>query len=562
MSQFDHRKYTKTPAIHLSDRTWPDNEIIKAPQWCSVDLRDGNQALVNPMTIEQKHRMFDLLIKMGFKQIEVGFPAASQTDFDFVREIIEQGKIPPDVSIQVLTPARDEVIERTFKALKGAPKAIIHLYNSTSTIQREQVFCKDMEGIKAIAISGAKKIKQQAAMFPETQFQFQYSPESFSQTEPDFAVDICNAVIDAWGNSDQPIIIDLPATVEVHSPNVYADQIEYMCRNIKDRNKVIISLHTHNDRGCGVAAAELGIMAGADRIEGTVLGNGERTGNMDIITMAMNLYSQGFDPELDMSNMDEIIETVECCTDIKLHPRHPYAGELVFTAFSGSHQDAIKKCLAQQQDKEHWQVAYLPIDPKDLGRSYDAVIRINSQSGKGGVAYIIEEDCNVRMPRWMKIEFSQLIQKLTEENSQEVGRDEIIALFSREYLEDSERILLSYKISRENNIQNVTAEIIQSGVKKSISASAGGLLETFCKVISDQDKNDVHIIKYEEITGDEGSDAEAQAFVQLSVNGQRFCGYGISMDIAEAGMKAVLNAYNRSQVKAEVELLKELLKAS
>ncbi|MFZ5603438.1 MAG: 2-isopropylmalate synthase, partial [Pseudomonadota bacterium] len=383
---FDFRKYRPYLPVQLRDRTWPDQTIDTAPAWCSVDLRDGNQALIDPMNVEEKKRLFALLVKVGFKEIEVGFPAASQPDFDFVRALIEENRIPDDVTIQVLTQSRDELIERSFESLRGAKKAIVHLYNSTSPTQREQVFGLDKTGITAIAVHGAQKVKSEARKYPQTQWSFQYSPESYSGTEVDYAVEVCNAVLDVWQPTAQnKVILNLPATVEMTTPNVYADQIEYFCRHVNFRENVIISLHTHNDRGCAVAAAELGVMAGADRIEGTLLGNGERTGNMDIVTMALNLYSRGVDPQLDLANMDEIISVVQDVTKLPVHPRHPYAGELVYTAFSGSHQDAIRKCLSRRKEGDVWDVAYLPIDPADLGRSYEAVVRINSQSGKGGV---------------------------------------------------------------------------------------------------------------------------------------------------------------------------------
>lgn len=433
---FTANKYQKAHKICLVDRTWPDREITQAPKWCSVDLRDGNQALMNPMSPEQKHQLFELLLELGFKEIEVGFPAASQTDFDFVREIIEQGKIPEDVTIQVLTQARDELIERTFEALRGVKNAVVHVYNSTSVIQREQVFKLDKKDITEIAIQGAKKVREVAEKYPQSHWQFQYSPESFSQTEVDFAIEVCGAVISQWQGAKimaRPIIINLPATVEVNTPNVFADQVEYFCRHIKNRNEIIISLHTHNDRACAVAAAELGILAGADRVEGTLLGNGERTGNMDIVTMAMNLYSQGIEPGLDLHNMQKIVETVESCTQMQVHPRHPYAGELVFTAFSGSHQDAINKCLKLQVAKTSWEVAYLPINPEDIGRSYEAVIRINSQSGKGGSAFVIEKTLGIEMTREQQIEFSHSVQCLSEQTGKEVSPQALRALFFERY---------------------------------------------------------------------------------------------------------------------------------
>ena len=551
---FDHHKYKKADVITLTDRQWPNRQLEQAPQWCSVDLRDGNQALINPMSIAQKHHLFDLLVQMGFKEIEVGFPAASQTDFDFVREIIEQEKIPDDVTIQVLTQARDSLIERSFEALKGANKAIMHVYNSTSTIQREQVFQLDQQGIIEIAVHGAKKVMTEAQKYPQTQWQFQYSPESFTQTEMPFAVEVCNAVIEQWQASGQPIIINLPATVEVNTPNVYADQIEYMCRHINNREKIIISLHTHNDRGCGVAAAELGVLAGADRVEGTLLGNGERTGNMDIVTMAMNLYSQGIDPQLDFSDMDRIIKTVNYCTEIELHPRHPYAGDLVFTAFSGSHQDAIKKCLNKRKesaDNTPWQVAYLPIDPEDLGRNYEAVIRINSQSGKGGAAYIIEQQLNISMPRWMQVEFSQIVQRQTEQQGQEISANEIVALFDASYRSKVEGLALkAYDTQRNNQQQQLSATLLTTaGEQQSITGEGMGLLEAFCMAMKNLGP-DIHIIAYEEISTDSNEQSQALCTVQLSIEGQRICGLAQSSDIAEAGLQAILHAYNRYHLQA------------
>jgi len=435
MGNFDHRKYRPFRPIGLKDRTWPDRVITHAPAWCSVDLRDGNQALIEPMNVAQKMQMFEMLVKVGFKQIEIGFPAASQPDFDFVRKLIEGGLIPDDVTVQVLTQARPELIARSFEALAGAKRAIMHLYNSTSTVQREQVFGLDREGIKAIATEGAKLVKDYAARYPQTEWTFQYSPESFTGTEIDYAVEICDAVLDVWQPTPaHKCIINLPSTVEMATPNIYADQIEWFCRHVKRRDSIVVSLHTHNDRGCAVAAAELAVMAGADRVEGTLLGNGERTGNMDIVTMAMNLYSQGIDPQLDLSRMDEIIRCVTACTQLPVHPRHPYAGDLVFTAFSGSHQDAIKKCLARRRDGDPWEVAYLPIDPTDLGRTYQEVIRINSQSGKGGVAYVLEQQAGFALPRWLQIDFSGVVQRHAELTETEVEPARIVELFERHYL--------------------------------------------------------------------------------------------------------------------------------
>ena len=408
-NRFDYTKYKPFPQIEIEKRTWPDKVITEAPIWCSVDLRDGNQALIEPMSVGQKKRMFELLVEVGFKEIEVGFPAASQPDFDFVRSLIEEDKVPHDVTIQVLTQARPELIRRTFDSLKGARRAILHLYNSTSIVQREKVFKTDKAGIIDIAVEGAKEVKRCAAAQPDTEWIFQYSPESFTGTEVDFAVDVCDAVNDIWKPTpERPSIINLPSTVEMATPNIYADQVELFCRNIKNRDAIIVSLHTHNDRSCAVGAAELAVMGGAQRVEGTLLGNGERTGNMDIVVMAMNLYSQGIDPALDLHDMDRIVSIVRECTQIDVHPRQAYSGDLVFTAFSGSHQDAIKKGLNElrNSNQETWEVPYLPIDPKDVGRSYEAVIRINSQSGKGGVSYLLKTENQFDLPRRMQIELS------------------------------------------------------------------------------------------------------------------------------------------------------------
>ena len=428
---FDHSKYKAFEPIQIENRTWPDQVIQQAPGWCSVDLRDGNQALIEPMSVAQKKKLFQLLVDVGFKEIEVGFPAASQPDFDFVRCLIEDNMVPDDVTIQVLTQARPELIERTFESLRGARRAILHVYNSTSVVQREKVFKTGKQGIIDIAVAGAEKVKACAAEAPETEWVFQYSPESFTGTEIDYAVEVCNAVIGVWQPSaDKPVIINLPATVEMATPNVYADQVEWFCRHVDRREAVIISLHTHNDRGCAVAAAELAVMAGAQRVEGTLLGNGERTGNMDIVVMAMNLYSQGVDPMLDLRDMDRIVSVVRECTQIDVHPRQPYSGDLVFTAFSGSHQDAIKKCLDIYDEGAPWEIAYLPIDPRDLGRTYQDVIRVNSQSGKGGVAYVLANKFGFQLPRWLQIEFSRVVQKATETTGQEIHADQIWELFN------------------------------------------------------------------------------------------------------------------------------------
>ena len=554
MSNFDHTKYRPFQAVNKTDRRWPNQIITQAPQWCSVDLRDGNQALIDPMTPAQKLEMFELLVDIGFKEIEIGFPSASQTDFDFARKLIKEDRIPDDVYVQVLTQAREELIARTFEALKGAPRAIVHVYNSTSVTQREKVFGMSKEQIKQIAINGATWVKEYAQQQPETQCRFQYSPESFTATELDFAVDVCDAVIEVWQpNIDQPVIINLPATVEVSTPNVYADQIEWICDHIQNREAVMISLHTHNDRGCGVAAAELGMMAGADRVEGTLLGNGERTGNMDLVTAAMNLYSQGVDPKLNLSNMDRIISTVESCTQISTHPRHAYAGELVFAAFSGSHQDAIRKCMNLQTDDEHWDVAYLPIDPKDLGRDYQEVIRINSQSGKGGVAWVLEQDHQIKMPRWMQIDFSSVVQKEAETSEAEVSPETIWQLFQSSYMNQSRApVLKSYQLTRNNSQDHIAATLELEGRSVEIESMGRGAMDAFCNAIANQWGLDIAVVDYSEHTTGADAQAEAMAYVQIGLNNTRVCGAARSEDIVGASLQSVLNTLAHQSVLLEV----------
>jgi 2-isopropylmalate synthase len=557
VSQFNHKKYRPFPPLAKRDRRWPDRTIEQAPDWCSVDLRDGNQALVEPMTPSQKLSMFQLLVDVGFKQIEVGFPAASQPDFDFVRQLIEQDLIPGDVTIQVLTQAREPLIARSFEALKGARNAIMHLYNSTSTVQREQVFKMSRDQIRGIAVQGAIWVRDYAASQPDTKWQFQYSPESFTNTEMDFAVEVCDAVIDVWQPTpEHKTIINLPATVEVATPNVYADQIETICEQISRRDSVIISLHTHNDRGCGIAAAELGVMAGADRIEGTLLGNGERTGNMDIVTMAMNIYSQGIDPELNLSDMDRIINVVESCTQLAVHPRHPYAGELVFAAFSGSHQDAINKCLANDEQERqikgpdsHWKVAYLPIDPRDVGRTYQEVIRINSQSGKGGVAYVLEQDYGLVLPRWLQVDFSPYVQKFAEQSESEVSTEQIRQIFQDTYIDVGKPITVeSYQASRSKGSDQLTAMLITETGRVEISSAGKGILDAFVSAINSKLDSRLVLVDYSEHTLGDNEQSEAIAYVQLNINGMRYCGAGCSEDIVGASLRAVLNAVSRAGV--------------
>jgi len=552
MTSFDHTKYTPFKVVDIKDRTWPDQEITQAPIWSSVDLRDGNQALVEPMTVEQKKQFFALLVDVGFKEIEVGFPAASQLDFDFVRWLIEEDQVPDDVYIQVLTQARPELIERTYESLKGAKKAIVHVYNSTSTTQREQVFRMDKAGIKKIAIDGAQYVKECAAKYPETEWVFEYSPESFTGTEIDYAIEVVDAVSDVWQPTpDHKIIINLPATVEVSTPNRYADQIEYFCRNIKNRDGILVSLHTHNDRGCGVAAAELGIMAGADRIEGTLLGNGERTGNMDIVTMAMNMYSQGIDPELALGDMDRIISVIQACTLLQVHPRHPYAGELVFTAFSGSHQDAIKKCLANQTDDKPWDVAYLPIDPRDVGRSYQEVIRVNSQSGKGGIAYTLEQEYGLALPRWLQVEFSPIVQKFAEKDGGVVNAESMKNLFESNFVTGTSPYKLGrYELAKEEK-DTVRAELLSDSGSVKVSGSGNGALSAFSEALGNHFNMRVDIIQYQEHALTVGSDSQAIAYVQANINGERFNGVAIDNDIVSASIQALLATINQKTIQSE-----------
>lgn len=560
MSRFDHRKYPAFTPLDMPNRQWPNRQISSAPEWCSVDLRDGNQALIDPMNVAQKLQMFKLLVSVGFKQIEVGFPAASQPDFDFVRRLITEDMIPDDVTVQVLTQARKELIERSFESLRGAKKAIMHVYNSTSTVQREQVFELSRDGIKDIAVEGAKLVRECAAKQPETDWTFQYSPESFTGTEIEYAVEVCDAVMNEWQpTASKPCILNLPATVEMSTPNVYADQVEWFCSHIAKREAAIISLHTHNDRGCAVAAAELAVMAGADRVEGTLLGNGERTGNMDIVTMAMNLYSQGIDPELDLSNMDEIIRCVKACTQLPVHPRHPYAGELVFTAFSGSHQDAIRKCLNKREEDDIWQVAYLPIDPADLGRSYQEVIRINSQSGKGGVAYVLEQEHGMQIPRWLQIDFSGVVQSYAERSEAEVGPEMIGKLFAKHYIEQREPYALKgYQLSRESGEERLMANVKFGDEELQLTGTGTGVVGAFVDAVQKHSGKNIVLVEYNEHALSHSAGADAATYVQLSVDGARFCGVGTSEDIVSASLKAILSAVNQPMVvERQDELLAE-----
>jgi 2-isopropylmalate synthase len=552
--------------VNLPDRTWPSKLISQAPRWCAVDLRDGNQALIDPMSPERKLKMFKLLVTMGYKEIEVGFPSASQTDFDFVRLLIEDGHIPADVTIQVLTQARDALIERTYESLKGAKKAIVHFYNSTSVLQRRVVFNQDKQGIMDIALAGARKCRSMESLIPETDVFYEYSPESYTGTELEYAVEVCNAVIDIIDpKPDHQMVINLPATVEMATPNVYADSIEWMHRNIARRDSILISLHPHNDRGTAVAAAELGYLAGADRIEGCLFGNGERTGNVDLITLGLNLFSQGIDPHIDFSQLDEIKRTVEYCNQLPVPERAPYGGDLVYTAFSGSHQDAIKKGFELMHkeatdkgvsvDDLVWAVPYLPIDPKDVGRSYEAVIRVNSQSGKGGVAYLLKTDHSLDLPRKLQIEFSRVVQNKTDQDGGEVSSVKLWDIFIDEYLPaPADRIDLKWgrfelkKMRTESNMDgHVELNIVlRDGVGELQATGTGnGPISAFLNVLDKQGVG-VRLLDYVEHTLSEGGDAQAAAYVELEVNGHTLWGVGIDGDISTASLKAVISAVNRA----------------
>ena len=545
MSRFDYKKYRPFAfAPALPDRTWPDKIINKAPIWVSVDLRDGNQALIDPMTIEQKLRYFQLLVACGFKEIEIGFPAASQIEYDFTRLLIEGGHIPDDVTIQVLVQAREHLIDRTFESLRGAKRAIVHLYNPTSRVQRKKVYEKSKEDITAIAVAGATLLQERAARYPDSEWIFEYSPESFSQTEPDFAVAVCEAVCQIWQPwTGRKVILNLPNTVEACTPNCYADQIEYFCRHLSCRRHITLSVHTHNDRGCAVAASELAVMAGADRVEGTLLGNGERTGNMDIMIMAMNLYSQGIDPGLDFSRMNDIVRIVSECNNLPVHPRHPYIGELVFTAFSGSHQDAIKKSLEKPQNGI-WDIAYLPIDPLDIGRSYQDVVRINSQSGKGGVAYILARDYGLNVPRWLQIDFAQKVQTESERTQKELSSQDIITLFENSYLHDSPLRLDDYAIRRiERQEHSLEASLTRTdGRGISLKGHGGGAMSAFIDALQQHSGKTISVANYAEHAMSKSTDAQAVAYVQLMIDDELRTGIAYSQDTVSAMLRATLVA--------------------
>ncbi|MCE6980412.1 2-isopropylmalate synthase [Pseudomonas frederiksbergensis] len=548
-------KYRAFPTIDIPDRTWPSKTITAAPIWCSSDLRDGNQSLIEPMDAVKKLRFWKTLVQVGVKEIEASFPAASQTDFDFVRTLIEDGHIPDDTTIQVLTQGREDLIERTFESLRGAKKAIVHLYNATSPSFRRIVFNQDKDGIKAIAVNAAKLFVKYAAKQPDTEWTFEYSPETFSATELEFAKEVCDAVIEVWNPTpEHKVILNLPATVECATPNIYADQIEWFGRHINRRDSVIISLHTHNDRGTGVAATELGLMAGADRVEGCLFGNGERTGNVDLVTVALNLYTQGVDPELDFSDIDGVRKVVEECNQIPVHPRHPYVGDLVHTAFSGSHQDAIRKGFAQQKPDELWEVPYLPIDPADIGRSYEAVIRVNSQSGKGGIAYLLEQEYGINLPRRMQIEFSQVVQRETDRLGLEMTAQQIHALLHSEYLQaNTPYALVSHRLQEENGHSAVEVEVSSKGQGETNlhwRGKGNGALEALVAGLPIP----VEIMDYNEHAIGAGTNAKAAAYIELRVNGERAVhGVGIDENITTASFKALFSALNRSLSQPEAK---------
>jgi len=546
-------KYQPFAQVDLPDRTWPSKTITEAPLWCSVDLRDGNQALIEPMDAERKHKMFDALVAAGFKEIEVGFPSASQTDFDFVREIIEQDKIPDDVTIQVLTQCRENLIRRTFEAVDGAKQAIVHIYNSTSTLQRDVVFGLDEDGIVDIALKGAQLCRDLEST-TETQIHYEYSPESFTGTELAFAKRVCDEVIDVLDPTpERTVIINLPATVEMSTANIYGDMIEWMHRNIARRDEIVLSLHPHNDRGTGVAAAEFGVMAGADRVEGTLFGNGERTGNVDVVNVAMNLFSQGVDPELDLSNINELRRTAEYCNQLPVHPRHPYVGDLVYTAFSGSHQDAIKKGFEAManSDSPLFEVPYIPIDPEDVGRSYEDVIRVNSQSGKGGVAYLLKTEHSLDLPRRMQIEFTRVIQGITDRTGKEMTSSNIYDEFDATYLGLDGPYLLNGFEAAQNALGEdrtlLTARVSQNGDPKIVQGEGSGSLSAFVSGMEELVGVELRVLDYHEQAKGSGRDAVAVTFVEMDVDGQELWGCGVHADITTSSMRAVVSAINRAR---------------
>ena len=546
-------KYRPFPPVPLTDRQWPNNAITRPPIWMSTDLRDGNQALFEPMNAERKLRMFEMLVKIGFKEIEAGFPSASDTDFGFIRKLVEGGYVPDDVKVEVLTQARPELITRTMESLQGAKNAIVHVYNATAPNFREVVFQQGKQGVKAIATESAHQIKEIAARMPETNWTFQYSPEVFSGTELDFAKEVVDAVTEVWGASpEHKVVINLPATVEMATPNVYADQIEWMHRNLERRDGIILSVHPHNDRGTAVAAAELAVMAGADRVEGCLFGNGERTGNVDLVTLALNLYSQGIHPGLDFSQINEIARTAEYCTQLPIHPRHPYVGDLVFTAFSGSHQDAIKKGFAAYKPGDVWQVPYLPLDPKDLGRTYESIIRVNSQSGKGGVSYLLETEYDLRLPRRLQVEFSQAVQKVTDDSGKEVRAADIWAIFEKEYLTRKEPIeYVSHTLFDEGGKQGVKVRVRRFGKEEQLEGFGNGPIDAAMAAL----KLGIELRHYEEHSIGSGTDAKAVAFMEVAdpEHAGDLFGVGIDANIITASYKAMISAANRAAARRPKE---------
>jgi 2-isopropylmalate synthase len=547
MSPQHFKKYKVYQSVDLPDRQWPNRRITQAPIWCSVDLRDGNQALSSPMNIEQKIAMFKLLVEIGFKEVEVGFPSAAQVEFDFVRTLIENNLIPDDVTIQVLTQAREHLIIRSMESLKGAKRAVMHMYNSTSPAQREVVFVKTKDEIKAIAVEGTRLVKSLAAQMSDTEIRYEYTPESFTATELEYALEISQAVIDTWQpTKDKPIIINLPSTVELSTPNIYADRIEWFGRHIKPREAVIISVHTHNDRGCAVAAAELAVMGGAERVEGALFGNGERSGNMDLLTMALNLYTQGVDCKLNLSNIQHIAEVYQQCTGMDIHQRHPWVGELVYTAFSGSHQDAIHKGLKHHTDHpcEYWDVPYIPIEPSDIGRTYEGVIRINSQSGKGGVSYILEKEAGIQIPKWMQPDFGRVVQKISDSAGRELKSQEIQDAFDRTYLLNG-NLIKKYQIVSGSNKTSLDIEVIIGGRPIVFKAEGNGPVDAFIAGVAQAAGLHVAVTNYAEHALTQGADAQAIAFVEVNANGRVVYGAGRDANISAASIKAVVSAINR-----------------
>ncbi|KGG85136.1 2-isopropylmalate synthase [Comamonas thiooxydans] len=552
MLQNPSTKYRAFAPVRLTDRTWPDAVITKPPVWCSVDLRDGNQALIEPMDIERKVRMFEQLVKIGFKEIEVGFPSASQIEFDFMRKLIEENRIPDDVTVQVLTQAREHLIRRTFEALEGVPRAIVHLYNATAPVMRRVVLNMTEDEIVELAVTNAQMFKDIAAQHPNTKWTFQYSPEMYSDTELEFSKHVIDAVTDVWQPTpENKCIINLPTTVEHSTPNIFADMVEWTHRNIKRRDSVVISVHPHNDRGTGTAAAELSLMAGADRLEGCLFGNGERTGNLDVVNVALNMYIQGVNPGLDFSDIDDIRATVEHCNQLPVHPRHPYVGDLVYTSFSGSHQDAIKKAFAAHKEGDIWDMPYLPIDPKDLGRSYEAVIRVNSQSGKGGIAYLLESEYGLQLPRRLQIEFSQVVQREMDASGKELSAADLWELFQREYGVNTVKAP-QYRLSEADGVVNMTSHIEIAGEKYFLEGEGTGPIDAFVQALSANVGRNVRVLNYAEHAIGEGANAKAIAYVELRVDDAQVCyGVGVDANIVSASLRAIISGVQRVPAVAE-----------